>query len=76
MDMLKNFLKYIPGFRSGEKVNMIIASIYYMSCILFLIIGLIFAKDVDRESCIGVSGGALLFPIFIFSVTNNINRML
>lgn len=47
-----------------------------MSCILFLIIGLIFTKDVDRESCIGVSGGALLFPIFIFSVTNNINRML
>lgn len=29
---LKNILKYIPGFRTGEKYKMIVASIYYITC--------------------------------------------
>lgn len=29
--MFKQFLKHVPGFRTGEKGNMIIASIYYIS---------------------------------------------
>lgn len=30
MNRLKNLLKYVPGFRSGKPLNMIIASIYYI----------------------------------------------
>lgn len=37
---MKNLLKYIPGFRSDKKVKIIIASIYYIFCLLTLISGL------------------------------------
>ena len=39
---LKSLLKQIPGFRTGEKANMIIASIYYfMQGIVFVTVILI-----------------------------------
>ncbi|MEY8001038.1 hypothetical protein AB8U03_12710 [Clostridium sp. Mt-5] len=34
---MKNILKYIPGFRTGEKSKMIVASIYYITCPIALI---------------------------------------
>lgn len=37
---MKNLLKYIPGFRSCKKVKIIIASIYYIFCLLTLVLGL------------------------------------
>lgn len=73
--MNKHFLKHVPGFRTGEKANMIIASIYYIGCLLFLIIGLIFLDNKDKVSCVKISGSALLFPALIFSFTGNLNNM-
>jgi hypothetical protein len=34
--MIKEILKYIPGFRSDKKIKKIIASIYYLFCILII----------------------------------------
>lgn len=36
---MKNILKYAPGFRTGKKPKMIIALIYYIFCLLTLILG-------------------------------------
>src|SRR5690554_877203 len=36
---LRNILKYIPGFRSGKKIKMLIASIYYLFSLLMFISG-------------------------------------
>jgi|GEM_PF-5027751 len=74
--MFKRFLKHVPGFRTGEKVNMIIASIYYICCLLFLIIGLVFLDSRDKGSCVSISGSALLFPLVIFSFVGNMNNTL
>ncbi|WP_160692250.1 hypothetical protein [Clostridium sp. C2-6-12] len=73
--MFKQFLKHVPGFRTGEKGNMIIASIYYISCLVFLIVGLIFFDSKDKVGCVKISGSAILFPAFIFSFTDNMNNM-
>jgi len=37
--VLRNILKYIPGFRSGKKIKMLIASIYYLFSLLMFISG-------------------------------------
>ena len=74
--IFKRFLKHVPGFRTGEKVNMIIASIYYICCLLFLIIGLAFLDSGDKVGCVGISGSALLFPLIIFSFVGNMNNTL
>ena len=34
---MKNILKYIPGFRTGEKTKMLIAAAYYVTCSIALI---------------------------------------
>lgn len=34
--MIKGILKYIPGFRSNKKIKKIIASIYYLFCVLMM----------------------------------------
>lgn len=73
--LVKKIIKYIPGFRTGEKANMIIASVYYLCCILFMIIGLQFVEDVnDTMDCISVAGGMILLPILLFSFANMLNN--
>ncbi|CAB1262284.1 hypothetical protein ACFHWD_18465 [Clostridium sp. MT-14] len=34
---MKDVLKYVPGFRTGEKFKMIIASAYYITCSIAII---------------------------------------
>lgn len=70
----KRFLKHVPGFRTGEKENMIIASIYYTFYLLLIFIGLIFLNGRDKYSFIGFSCIGLLFPAFIFILIDNINN--
>ena len=72
--IFKRFLKYVPGFRSGEKVNMIVASIYYICCVLFLIIGLLLLDSRRKAGCVSISGSAILFPLEIFSIIDISNR--
>jgi len=59
---LNNFLKYVPGFRSGVTWKKIVATIYYLFCLLTLTAGL----------------GAFLFftaiPFIVFSLTDLIQR--
>lgn len=74
--MFKRFLKHVTGFRTGEKANMIIASIYYIGCLLFLIIGLLLLDSKDKVGCVKIAGSALLLPALIFSFTGNMNNML
>ncbi|CDG37214.1 hypothetical protein CTHBC1_2631 [Acetivibrio thermocellus BC1] len=59
---MNNFLKYVPGFRSGVTWKKIVATIYYLFCLLTLTAGL----------------GAFLFftaiPFIVFSLTDLIQR--
>lgn len=67
---LKNFLKQIPGFRTGKKANMIIASIYYIGCLLFAIIGIIIGNS--KGIYIGIS--ALFTPYIIFTTLESMSN--
>jgi len=67
---LKDFLKQIPGFRTGEKANMIIANIYYIGCLLFAIIGIIIGNS--KGIYIGIS--ALFTPYIIFTTVESMSN--
>lgn len=68
--IVKHFLRQIPGFRTGEKTNIIMASIYYVTFALILVIGLgFFDFHIIR---IGISG--LLFPYMMFAFISIINK--
>lgn len=67
---IRAFLKHVPGFRSGEKINMIVASLYYISNLLFGIYIIIFHGG-DK---IGMVGSGFLFPFLIFSFTDSMNN--
>lgn len=60
---IKSILKNVPGFRTGEKANMIIASIYYVICLFFAIMSIIFFNAKGIYS--GLSG--LFVPYVIFT---------
>lgn len=68
---LKTFLKYIPGFRSGEKINMIIASIYYIADLLFAIYIIIFQDGEGLDITLAI----LFLPFMIFSFINYMNNI-
>lgn len=36
---MKDILKYVPGFRTGQKLKMVVASIYYIACLSTLTSG-------------------------------------
>ncbi|WP_234118293.1 hypothetical protein [Clostridium hydrogenum] len=59
----KHFFNYVPGFRSGEKMNMIIASIYYIFFIAIFILSLLLSSGKGAHACLS----ALLMPFMIFS---------
>jgi hypothetical protein len=65
----KSFLKYVPGFRSGEKVNIILGSIYYIFCFLLLIAGIIF-----RVNTIRVAISLIFTPFLIFAGLDSLNN--
>lgn len=60
---IKPILKNVPGFRTGEKTNMIIASIYYAICLFFAIMSIIFFNAKGIYS--GLDG--LFLPYIIFT---------
>lgn len=66
---LRCFIKHVPGFRSGKKINMIIASTYYIINLLWLIISLIVGKNDLRAP-----GFSLLFPFLIFGSVDQMNK--
>ncbi|NOV83748.1 putative membrane protein [Clostridium saccharobutylicum] len=68
--ILKSLLKQIPGFRTSDRVNMIIGSIYYIAWILFVIIGITIGNV--KGVYTGVS--ALFFPYIIFNYLNVISK--
>jgi hypothetical protein len=61
--MLTGFLKQASGFRTGEKANMIIASIYYAICLCFAIMSMILFNA--RGAYSGISG--LFLPYIMFT---------
>lgn len=65
----KVILKNIPGFRSREKSNMVIASIYYCFCIIFLILSLIFFQKGAK-----VAVSALVIPLMLFATMDYMNN--
>ncbi|SFC99989.1 hypothetical protein [Clostridium uliginosum] len=71
--MFKHFLKHVPGFRTGEKANMIFASIYYIGSLLFLIMALL-SEGGDKVKYVSTVGSALLFPSWLFSLVDNSNK--
>ena len=63
---LKSISTYIPGFRSLSKVNIIIATIYYLLCISIFIIS-IFLGDAEISG-LQVCVIGILCPFVIFSI--------
>lgn len=68
MPSVNSILKYIPGFRSGEKVNMIFAGIYYIFFIVFIIIDSFFGGKGIHAAI-----SAIIMPFMIFSFIDNTN---
>lgn len=66
----KGLLKQIPGFRTGEKSNMIIASIYYIGCLIFGVIAAMLGES--KGVYLGVM--SLFMPYMIFNCLNCIDN--
>ncbi|MGL5415580.1 MAG: hypothetical protein ACRDAU_07965 [Clostridium sp.] len=63
---VKLILKNIPGYRSNEKLNKIIATIYYSANILILTISMF--TGIGGISLVGGCGSALVLPLMILSL--------
>lgn len=65
MPSVYSILKYVPGFRSGEKVNMIFEGKYYIFFIIFIIIDSFFGGKGIHAAI-----NAIIMSFMIFSFTD------
>ncbi|MGL5635067.1 MAG: hypothetical protein ACRDDL_08410 [Sarcina sp.] len=68
----KLVITQIPGYRSGEKTNKIIASIYYLAFILFFIVSLFFRASISQTLKIFLTG--ILLPPVLFLLINRASK--
>ena len=64
--------KHIPGYRSGNKINEVFATIYYLIPIIILLLTMIFG--VFEVKYLRIIVGMLIFPFIVFSMLDNLNE--
>ncbi|MGL4742441.1 MAG: hypothetical protein ACRC41_16900 [Sarcina sp.] len=64
---LKLAFSHIPGYRSNEKANKIIATIYYLGFTLFLIISLLLKVPTAQALKLFIAGITLPFILFLLT---------
>lgn len=69
---IQKFIRKVPGFRSGEKVNKIVASAYY-SIFIVITIACICMKYFKGAA---IFGQWIILPCFIFNIADTMNDSL
>ena len=68
----KVIFSHIPGFRSNEKVNKVVASIYYLIVIGYLLLSFIVGNIQADQVKFVIS--ALLFPFIVFGMMDYMSK--
>ena len=71
INKIKHILRYIPGYRSGTKQNMKIATIYYAICLVVFVTGIVID---EKETISRIAISALMLPVILFSMTSYLNN--
>ncbi|MPQ45124.1 hypothetical protein [Clostridium tarantellae] len=72
MKKIKSILKHIPGYRTGNRVNEVIATIYYLFFLIFLTINITLGNLNFNLIHLCISG--LAFPFIIFLIIDSLSK--
>lgn len=71
-EKIKFFLKKVPGYRSGNKINEVFASIYYLIPIILLGLNIVLDEFKLKDLKIGIS--MFIFPFIVFAMLDGANK--